>query len=87
MMSEDLFLSLVLMDLDILLFLLIIIPVIARFFIRNIILNYCKYILILQKLMKLKFPNESKFFDLIMLLNTLNMLSKLFCVPMTLFIN
>ena len=87
MMSEDLFLSLVLMDLDILLFLLIIIPVIARFFIRNIILNYCKYILILQKWMKLKFPNESKFFDLIMLLNTLNMLSKLFCVPMTLFIN
>ena len=87
MMSEDLFLSLVLMDLDILLFLLIIIPVIARFFIRNIILNYCKYILILQKWMKLKFPNESKFFDLIMLLNTLNMLLKLFCVPMTLFIN
>ena len=33
------------------------------------------------------FPNESKFFDLIMLLNTLNMLSKLFYIPMALFIN
>ena len=68
-------LSLVLVNLDILLPLLMIILAIAGFFIRNIILNYCKYILILQKWLKLNFPNESKFFDLIMLLNTLNMLS------------
>ena len=39
------------------------------------------------KWLKLSFPNASKFFDLIMLLNTLNMLSKLFCIPMALFIN
>ena len=36
--------------------------------------------------LKLKFSNVSKFFDLIMLLSTLNMLSKLFCIPMALFI-
>ena len=41
----------------------------------------------LQKWLKLNFPNASKFFDLIMLLNTLNMISKLFCIPMALFIN
>ena len=39
-------LSLVLVDLDILLSLLMIIPTIVRFF---IVLNYCKYIVILQK--------------------------------------
>ena len=43
--------------------------------------------LILQKLLKLSFPNASKIFDLIMPLNTLNMFSKLFCIPMALFIN
>ena len=48
--------------------------------------DYSRYILILQKLLKLNFPNVSKFFDLIMLLSTLNMLSKLFCIPMALFI-
>ena len=49
--------------------------------------DYSRYILILQKLLKLNFLNVSKFFDLIMLLNTLNMFSKLFCIPMALFIN
>ena len=78
-MSGGLPLSLVLVDFDNLLSLLMIIPAITRFFIWNIILNYCKYILILQKWLKLNFPNISKFFDLIMLLSTLNMLSKLFC--------
>ena len=53
----------------------------------NIVLNYCKYILILQKWLKLNFPNVSKFFNLIMLMSTLNMISKLFCIPMALFIN
>ena len=74
-------------DLDILLYLLMIILPIARFLIWNIVQNYCKYILILQKWLKLNFLTVSKFFDLIMLLNTLNMLSKLFCIPITLFIN
>ena len=50
-------------------------------------MNYCKYILILQKLLKFDFPNVSKFFNLIMLLSTLKMLSKLFRIPMALFIN
>ena len=50
-------------------------------------MNYCKYILILQKLLKFNFPNVSKFFNLIMLLSTLKMLSKLFRIPMALFIN
>ena len=59
----------------------------AGFFIWNVVLNYCKYILILQKWLKLNFPNLSKFFNLIMLLNTLNMISKLFCILMALFIN
>ena len=39
------------------------------------------------KIVETQFPNKSKIFDLIMLLNTLNMLSKLFCIPMLLFIN
>ena len=39
------------------------------------------------KWLKLNFPNVSKIFDLIMLLSILNMLSKLFCIPMALFIN
>ena len=39
------------------------------------------------KMLKLNFPNVSKFFDLIMLLSTLNMHSKLFCIPMSLLIN
>ena len=38
------------------------------------------------KWLKLNFPNVSKIFDLIMLLSILNMLSKLFCIPMALFI-
>ena len=42
---------------------------------------------ILQKWLKLNFLNVSKFFDLIMLLSILNMLSKLSCIPTTLFIN
>ena len=41
----------------------------------------------LQKWLKLSFPNASKFFNLIILLNTLNMLSKLFCISMALLIN
>ena len=78
--------SLVLMDLDILLSLLMITLAIAGFLILNIVLNYCKYIVILQKWLKLSFPSASNFFDLIMLLNTLNMLSKPFCIPMALFV-
>ena len=39
-----------------------IILAITRFFIWNIVLNYYKYILILQKLLKLNFPNVSNFF-------------------------
>ena len=39
------------------------------------------------KMVQLSFPNASKFFNLIMFLSTLNMLSKLFCIPMALFIN
>ena len=78
-MSGGFPLSLVLVDLNILLSLLMIISTITGFFIWNIVLKYCKYILILQKWLKLNFPNISKFFDLIMLLSTLNILSKLFC--------
>ena len=40
-----------------------------------------------KKKLKFNFLNRSKFFDLIILLNTLNILSKLFCIPMALFIN
>ena len=86
-MFRGLPLSLVLVGLDILLSLLMITFAIAGFLIRNIVLNYCKYILILQKWLKLSFPNALKFFDLIMLLSTLNMLSKLSCILMALFIN
>ena len=39
------------------------------------------------KLIETQFSKRIKFFNLIMLLSTLNMLSKLFCIPMTLFIN
>ena len=39
------------------------------------------------KMVETQFSKQIKIFDLIMLLSTLNMLSKLFCIPMTLFIN
>ena len=39
------------------------------------------------KMIETQFSKRIKFFDLIMLLSTLNMLSKLFCIPMALFIN
>ena len=38
------------------------------------------------KIVKTQFSKRTKLFDLIMLLNTFNMLSKLFCIPMALFI-
>ena len=39
------------------------------------------------KMVETQFLNTSKIFDPIMLLNTLNMFSKLFCILMALFIN
>ena len=39
------------------------------------------------KMVETQFSKRIKIFDLIMLLSTLNMLSKLFCIPMALFIN
>ena len=81
-----LLLSLVLVDLNILLSLLMIILAIVGLFIRNIVLNCYKYIVTLQKRLKINFPNASKIFDLIILLNALKMFSKLFCIPMALFI-
>ena len=39
------------------------------------------------KMVETQFSKRIKFFNLIMLLSTLNMFSKLFCIPMTLFIN
>ena len=39
------------------------------------------------KMVETQFSKQIKIFDLIMLLSTLNMLSKLFCIPMALFIN
>ena len=61
-MSRGLPLSLVLVDLNILLSLLMITFTIAGFLIWNIVLNYWKYILILQKWLKLNFPNCINFF-------------------------
>ena len=62
-MSGGLPLSLVFVDLDILLSLLMIILAIAWFFIWNIVMNYCKYILILQKWLKTQFSKCIKNFQ------------------------
>jgi len=56
------------------------------FLIKNLILNYYKSIVNLQKWLKHNFPNVSRFFDMIMFLNTLNMLFKQFFIPLALYI-
>ena len=85
-MFGDLLLLLELVNLDILLFLLMIILVIVGSFLWNFILKFYQYIATLQKWLKHNSPNVTKLFDLAMLLNILNMRFNLCYIHMALYI-